>query len=124
MRTRLVNRTVAFAAILALVIGITAPVAASAAENNIERKLGRALAALTCGFLEVPGNVVQLWRERGAPWGFTLGIAVGLGKTIPRALVGAYELASFPFPAPKGYVPIMEPEFPWQYFDDPQPSHR
>ena len=32
------------------------------------------------------------------------------------SLVGVYEFLSAPFPAPAGYRPIIEPEFPWDYF--------
>ena len=35
---------------------------------------------------------------------------------IVRPAVGAYELASAPFPAPANYEPILEPEYPWSYF--------
>src|SRR5262245_48899423 len=62
---------------------------ADAFAQSAPRKAGRGLAALTCGFLEIPGNVVQETRSRGAGWGFTLGFAEGLGKTVVRELVGA-----------------------------------
>lgn len=94
---------------------------ALAVEQSAARKVGRGLAALTTGFLEVPGNVVKLTRERNAIWGFTLGIAIGAGKMVPRYLVGVYEFLSAPLPYPARFQPILEPEFPWGYFDDPPP---
>ena len=32
-------------------------------------------------------------------------------------LVGVYEFVSSPFPLPSGFEPIIQPEFPWDYFD-------
>ena len=56
--------------------------------------------------------------ERGATWGWSLGVAEGLGRMVTRHLVGVWELVMAPFPLPKGYAPILEPEFPWDYFQD------
>ena len=41
---------------------------------------------------------------------------------IPRVLVGVYEFLSAPFPAPAAFRPILEPEFPWDYFQSRAPS--
>jgi putative exosortase-associated protein (TIGR04073 family) len=104
------------AAALAL-IAVLVPGTAAAVEYTAARKLGRGLGAITTGFLEIPGNIVDVGRDRGYGWGFTWGFALGLGKIVPRVLVGVYETISAPFPLPKGFVPIMEPEFPWTYFE-------
>src|SRR5262245_3055153 len=98
-----------------LLAALLLPGAASA--QTAVRKVGRGLAGMTCGFLEIPGNVVQTTRERGYGWGLTLGFAQGLGMVVVRELVGVYEFVSSPFPLPAGYQPIMKPEFPWGYFD-------
>ena len=39
-----------------------------------------------------------------------------------RERVGVYELVTAPFPVPAGYQPIIQPEFPWGYFDEPAPN--
>jgi putative exosortase-associated protein (TIGR04073 family) len=82
------------------------------------RKVLRGFAAMTTSFLEVPGNMVAETRARGAAGGLPLGFAKGLGMIVPRTLVGVYEFVSAPFPAPRDYRPILEPEFPWDYFDE------
>ncbi|MCM8776419.1 MAG: exosortase system-associated protein, TIGR04073 family [Candidatus Omnitrophica bacterium] len=50
--------------------------------------------------------------------------AVGLGKgacyAAGRALAGAYEIVTAPFPIPSGYEPVVYPEFAWQHFDGEQ----
>ena len=106
----------------ALFLGIALVAAAYPAfavtEYSAARKVGRGLAAMTCGFLEIPGNIVVETRERGAGWGFTLGFAKGLGSFVVRELVGVYEFVTAPFALPEGYAPIIEPEFPWDHFDE------
>jgi putative exosortase-associated protein (TIGR04073 family) len=80
-------------------------------------KFGRGLAGMTLGFLELPGNMVRESDRRGAAEGIPLGFAKGLGMIVVRELVGVWEFISAPFPAPAGYRPIIEPEYPWDYFD-------
>jgi putative exosortase-associated protein (TIGR04073 family) len=91
----------------------------TAAAGSAARKAGRGLAGMTCGFLEVPGNIVEVNRERGPGWGFTLGFVQGLGMIVVRELVGVYEFVTSPLDVPAGYQPIIHPEFPWDYFDQP-----
>jgi putative exosortase-associated protein (TIGR04073 family) len=105
------------AALALALLACLAPAAADAQQYTAGRKFGRGLAAMTCGFLEVPGNVVETSRERGPAWGVTLGFAEGLGKLVVRELVGVYEFVTAPFPVPAGYQPILRPEYPWDYFD-------
>ena len=90
--------------------------AGNAQAQTAARKFGRGLAAMTTAFLEVPGNMVEQTRKRGAAEGVPLGFAIGLGMIVPRVLVGVYEFVTAPFPAPPGYRPILHPEFPWDYF--------
>lgn len=89
---------------------------ATAEAQTATRKFGRGLAGMTTSFLEVPGNMVEQTRKRGAAEGIPVGFAIGLGMIVPRTLVGVYEFVSAPFPAPAGYRPILRPEFPWDYF--------
>lgn len=115
MRSRTL-RSLAPAVAVALLVAL-APAIADAQRYTAGRKFGRGLAAMTCGFLEVPGNIVETSRERGPGWGVTLGFAEGLGKLVVRELVGVYEFVTAPFPVPSGYQPILKPEYPWGYFD-------
>jgi putative exosortase-associated protein (TIGR04073 family) len=85
--------------------------------QSAARKAGRGLAGMTTSVLEVPGNVVKMTDERGPGWGFTLGFVQGLGMIPVRTLVGVYEFVTCPFPLPAGFEPIIEPEFPWSYFE-------
>jgi putative exosortase-associated protein (TIGR04073 family) len=101
-------------AILLLTLGA----ATSAPAQTAPRKFLRGLAGMTTAFLEVPGNMVAETDARGPAEGIPLGFARGLGMIIPRVLVGVWEFLSAPFPVPSGYRRILEPEFPWSYFED------
>ena len=104
----------------AVLVGIlSTPTLSQASEYNAARKAGRGLAAMTTGFLEIPGNMVASSREHGRAMGLPLGFALGLGKVVVRELVGVYEFVSAPFEAPAGFQPIIEPEYPWDYFNPP-----
>jgi putative exosortase-associated protein (TIGR04073 family) len=91
---------------------------APAAAQTAGRKAGRGLAGMTAAFLEIPGNMYAQTEARGPAEGLPLGFAKGLGMIVPRVLVGVYEFVSAPFAAPAGYRPILDPEFPWDYFDE------
>jgi putative exosortase-associated protein (TIGR04073 family) len=81
-----------------------------------ERKLARGLAGMTLGVLEVPGNMVVESDQRGPAEGLPFGFVKGLGMLVVRELVGVYEFVTAPLPAPEDFRPILEPEFPWDYF--------
>jgi len=113
---RSIFRHIAICAVL--IATLSAPALSQAVEYTAARKAGRGLAAMTTGFLEIPGNMVAESREHGAGAGIPLGFVFGLGKLVVRELVGVYEFLSSPFEAPAGFKPIIEPEFPWDYFED------
>ncbi|HYN37960.1 MAG TPA: exosortase system-associated protein, TIGR04073 family [Rhodospirillales bacterium] len=102
--------------VFAICVVAASSLIAEAHAPTAQEKLGRGLAAVACGFLEVPGNIVEQTEQRGAI-GVPIGLALGLGMFVARELVGLYEVLSSPFPAPAGYRPILEPEYPWDYFN-------
>ncbi len=118
--TRSTTRWTRLAACI-LAVAVLLPGIAEAKEYTAARKLGRGLAAMTTSFLEIPGNIVKTNRDKGAAAAVTLGFATGLGKLVTRTLVGVYEFVSAPFAVPPGYKPILDPEFPWGYFEEGGP---
>ena len=99
-------------------------VALPAGAQTAPRKCLRGLAGMTTAVLEVPGNMVAENRTRGPAEGLPLGFAKGLGMIVPRVLVGVWEFISAPFPVPAGYEPLLDPEYPWSYFDEGGGSSR
>jgi len=104
----------AWAVVLAAALAFAGPAHADTAA----RKAGRGLAAITTAFLEVPGNMVAETRRNGPVYGMTLGFVKGLGGIVVRELVGVYELVTAPIEAPAGFRPLIQPEYPWDYFDE------
>ena len=80
-------------------------------------KLERGLAGMTTGFLELPGNIAAENRDHGAGAAATIGFAKGVGMIPVRELVGVFNFVTAPIEVPSGYRPILQPEYPWQYFD-------
>jgi len=101
----------------AMIVALVCAVGAlPASAQTAPRKFGRGLAAMTTGFLEVPGNIYAETESRGAE-GVPLGFAKGLGMVVVRELVGVHEFVTAPFPIPAHYQPVIEPEYPWTYFE-------
>jgi putative exosortase-associated protein (TIGR04073 family) len=103
------------ALLIPAILGLLSAPAIARADTPLH-KAGRGLAGITTGFLEIPGNIIHTAQREGAVSGWTNGFAKGLGMCILRPPVGFYELITAPFPAPEGYKPILEPEYPWSYF--------
>ncbi len=74
-------------------------------------KLGRGVANTLTGWVELPKNIYSTSVEDNAFAGMTLGLAKGAGMTLVRTGAGIYEIATFPFPLPENYRPILEPEY-------------
>jgi putative exosortase-associated protein (TIGR04073 family) len=79
--------------------------------QDMTRKLGRGVGNILTGWIEIPKNVYDTSLESNVFAGLTLGAVKGIGKTVMRTAIGAYETVTFPFPLPEDYKPIVEPEF-------------
>ena len=75
------------------------------------KKLGRGLANILTGWVELPKNIYDTSVEENILSGLTMGLAKGVGMTIVRTGAGVYETVTFPFPIPEDYQPVLEPEF-------------
>lgn len=75
------------------------------------KKLGRGLANILTGWVELPKNIYETSVEENVLSGLTMGLAKGIGMTIVRTGAGVYETVTFPFPIPENYCPVLEPEF-------------
>jgi len=74
-------------------------------------KLTRGFINTITGWVEVPKRVQETSQDSGAAAGFTWGLLRGLGHGFIRTAAGLYEFFTFPFPAPPGYEPVIEPEY-------------
>jgi len=107
------------AAMVAAVLMVSAPQTAHADDEMRDasqaglmlHKLGRGIVNLFTGVVEIPKSMAREWERTDPITGITVGFVKGLGWGWTRTIAGAYEILTFPFPAPPGYVPLMEPEF-------------
>ena len=79
-------------------------------------KACQGLAGVTLGFLELPGNMVDISNKEGVLLGCSEGFLKGLVMVPLRELIGTYQVLTFPFEIEKGYKPVLEPDYPWNYF--------
>ena len=75
------------------------------------KKLGRGIANVLTGWVELPKNIYDTSVEENVLSGLTMGLAKGVGMTIVRTGAGIYETVTFPFPIPEDYQPVLEPEY-------------
>ncbi len=81
-------------------------------------KLTRGGINVVTGWVEIPKRIHETSETSGAWSGFTWGLLRGLGHGFVRTAAGFYEVFTFPFPAPPGYEPVIQPE----YVFDVEPS--
>lgn len=74
-------------------------------------KLTRGLINTVTGWVEIPKRVAETSQADGAFAGFTWGMLRGIGYGFVRTAAGLYELVTFPFPAPPGFEPVIQPEY-------------
>ena len=106
MRTR--------AALLAVAVICVWTRPAAAEPMDIEKGLqkgARGAVNTATGWVEIPKRVHETSVTDGALAGFTWGLLRGLGYGFIRTAAGLYELVTFPFPAPPGYAPVIDPEY-------------
>ncbi len=80
------------------------------------KKLGRGLANMVTGWIELPVTVHRTSERHNYIGGLFYGIPIGLAKALIRTFGGVYEIVTFPFPIPEDYEPIIEPEFVMGHF--------
>ena len=97
--------------IIAVSVLMVLSIATASYAQDPAKKLGRGLANILTGWIELPKNIYDTSVEDNPLAGLTIGLAKGIGMTIVRTGAGIYEVATFPFPIPEDYGPVLEPEF-------------
>src|SRR3989339_2273360 len=97
--------------VIAMVMVMVLALATASYAQDPAKKLGRGLANILTGWIELPKNIYDTSVEDNPLSGLTIGLAKGVGMTIVRTGAGVYETVTFPFPIPEGYAPVLEPEF-------------
>lgn len=102
-----------------LIIVLSAAVSLQAAEIEQEgtpqRKLQRGFLNIALSPLEISNELAKEIKNDTLPPSWVTGLGRGSVYALGRALVGAYELVTFPLPYPADYKPVLQPEFTWQH---------
>ena len=91
----------------ALLVGTASPALA----DDMGHKLGRGVANLLTGWLEIPKQIIIQKKETNGWDAATKGFGKGLVHAFARTTVGAYETLTFPIAVPEEYRTIITPEF-------------
>lgn len=98
--------------VLVIIAGLTFLLVSPAYTDDAIKKLGRGIANVAGSPLEFINGMRDAKAESGLLAGFTWGILQGTVNVVKRAVVGVYEIATFPIPIPKDYKPVLnDPEF-------------
>lgn len=74
-------------------------------------KFSRGITNLSTGWIEIFITAQQSFEKHKDIGGFIYGIPIGFAKGALRTGAGVYEILTFLVPIPKGYQPIVKPEF-------------
>ena len=99
-----------------VMLGLAAPALAgedAPRTNGMLSKLGRGLANVATCPLELIRMPELIGRKDGMVAGTTVGIVKGLWQGLVRGVTGVFEVATFYAEIPKGYAPLVKPEFVW-----------
>ncbi len=111
------SKWLAVALVLLTVAGIASPVRAD--ESNMIMKLGRGIANIGFGPLELLIRPYDVSQRQGNVAALTYGVLAGVCYTVAREVVGVVDVVTFPIPLPGctddrlesgwGYGPLMRP---------------
>ena len=83
-------------------------------EGTPQRKLQRGFLNVALSPFEISNELSKEVRNDTFPPSWIAGLGRGSIYAVGRALVGVYEMVTFPLPYPANYKPVLQPEFPWQ----------
>lgn len=101
-----------------LIVLIILNVPISAFAGNPITKFGRGLCNIVTFHFEIMEQSSRIKASHGSLAGMTYGLGKGIGMALVRALVGIYEVVTFPIPYPEGYEPILKD--PVSFFPEPK----
>lgn len=83
--------------------------------DGVRTKLGRGIANVFTAPLELIRTPEMVGRRTGSlAASVTTGVVQGVWQTLVREVVGIYEVLTFYAEAPKGFPPLVKPEYVWK----------
>ena len=87
-------------------------------EGTPQRKLQRGFLNVALSPIEISHELSKEVRNDTFPPSWVAGLGRGSIYAVGRALVGVYEMVTFPLPYPANYKPVLQPEFTWQHLPE------
>jgi len=79
--------------------------------GKMGNKLKRGVVNLVTGWVEIFNQPRQVAETEGWGAGLTKGVALGVGWTVARTVVGAWDTVTFLLPIPSDYASVLDPEY-------------
>ena len=98
-------------ALVLLAVFVSPTYAAQELVGKMGNKLKRGVINIATGWVELFNQPHKVGQEEGFGAGATKGVALGIGWTVARTVVGAWDTATFLFPVPSDYAPVLDPEY-------------
>ena len=116
---RSTGKVIGVLCVAAITVGISTQAMAETASPSradaVLRKLGRGIANVATCPAELIRVPTLVGRNDGYLAAMTVGILQGAWQTLVRGVAGIVEIATFYAEIPKGYAPLVRPEFVWQH---------
>jgi putative exosortase-associated protein (TIGR04073 family) len=97
--------------IICVVVLMMLNIASASYAQDMGRKLFRGVINMASGWVELPKNVYVIGMEQSFASGMVIGVPKGILMAAVRTCAGIYDTLTFPIAFPKGYKPVLEPEF-------------
>lgn len=112
MKRNHMNVLIAGLTVLVLLVVYVSPTfAAQELVGKMGNKLKRGVINVATGWVELFNQPHKVGQEEGFGAGATKGVALGIGWTVARTVVGAWDVGTFLFPLPADYASVLEPEY-------------
>jgi putative exosortase-associated protein (TIGR04073 family) len=82
--------------------------------DAMANKAVRGVANIFTGWLELPKQIYETYKDEGLAKSMTVGPIKGIGMTLVRTVSGVGETATFFIAYPGFFDPYFEPEYVWQ----------
>ncbi len=83
--------------------------------DGVWRKLGRGVANIGTGPLEILRTPALVGRADGYISAMTVGMLQGAWRVLLREVTGVFEIVTFAVEIPDNFAPLMKPEFVWAH---------
>ncbi|MBI4343860.1 MAG: exosortase system-associated protein, TIGR04073 family [Candidatus Omnitrophica bacterium] len=100
-----------FGLLVALGCASSAQAATSPYMDGVMRKLGRGIANIATGPLEILRGTQMTTNQDGYVAGWTVGVLKGAWWGVVREAAGVYEVLTFFVEIPPGFEPLVKPEY-------------